>query len=246
LISPNGIRAIFFDLDGTLRHNRPSGDHTMLRYAQELGVEISPEAVRRTLRWVHYYWAQSPEMFADLAAQNMQLSDAFWEQYARRALGMLDAPAETAAALAPELNRRMLEEYQPIVQNWVPDEVYATLDTLQQSGFALGVISNRDQSFTAELQELDLLRFFPCAVSAGEVNAWKPDPLIFQPALEWAGVQPQQALYVGDNYFADVIGAQNAGLQPVLLDPDQIFPEATCPVITAIQQLPALLEKSAP
>lgn len=241
MLSPNGIRAIFFDLDGTLRHNRPSANHAFFAYAAQLGIPTSPDALQRSFRWMHYYWAQSQEMFADLKAHNMELSPAFWVQYARRALEVFGADAQTAAELAPEVHRLMDEEFMPTSENWVPDDVPPTLAALQQAGFSLAVISNRNKPYTEELKQLNLLEFFPCLVAAGEVNAWKPDPRIFQPALAWAGIEPQQALYVGDNYYADVIGAQNAGLQPILLDTEHLFPEATCPVIESIGQLSEIL-----
>jgi len=72
---------------------------------------------------------------------------------------------------------------------------------------------------------------------AGEVGAEKPDPLIFTEALQRLDSRAAQALYVGDNYYADVVGAQRAGILPVLLDPEAIFPEADCPVINEIRDL---------
>ena len=53
--------------------------------------------------------------------------------------------------------------------------------------------------------------------------------------------QPDQTIYVGDNYFADILGAANAGLRPVLLDPDGLFPEAACPVISSLGELLGVL-----
>jgi putative hydrolase of the HAD superfamily len=61
-------------------------------------------------------------------------------------------------------------------------------------------------------------------------------------ACQRVDVKPSQAMYVGDNYFADVVGSRRAGLQPVLYDPRGIFPEAECPVIASFEQLPSVLE----
>jgi FMN phosphatase YigB (HAD superfamily) len=47
---------------------------------------------------------------------------------------------------------------------------------------------------------------------------------------------------VGDNYFADVVGARRAGLQPVLYDPRALYPEADCPIITSFDQLIPVLK----
>ena len=72
---------------------------------------------------------------------------------------------------------------------------------------------------------------------AAEVNAWKPNPRIFDRALEFSGSSPERTIYVGDNYYADILGAQNAGLQPVLLDEKGLFPEAGCLVIERVEEL---------
>jgi FMN phosphatase YigB (HAD superfamily) len=55
------------------------------------------------------------------------------------------------------------------------------------------------------------------------------------------GVEPEGALYVGDNYFADIVGAQSAGLKAVLIDPVNLFPEANCMVIERLPELESIL-----
>ena len=49
-------------------------------------------------------------------------------------------------------------------------------------------------------------------------------------------------MYIGDNYFADIVGSQRAGLVPVLYDPISLFPEADCAVIKSFAEIPALLK----
>jgi FMN phosphatase YigB (HAD superfamily) len=46
---------------------------------------------------------------------------------------------------------------------------------------------------------------------------------------------------VGDNYWADVVGARRAGVTPVLLDPQGLFPEADCLVLDELDDLLAWL-----
>jgi putative hydrolase of the HAD superfamily len=79
--------------------------------------------------------------------------------------------------------------------------------------------------------------FFDFAVAGGEVNSYKPDPGLFEHALQHAKVSPHEAVYVGDNYFADVIGSRRAGLTPILYDPLGIFPEAECATIKTFDEL---------
>ena len=239
MISPNGVRAILFDLDGTLRYNCPSSVHTFFEYAAQLGAPDTPEAHLKAHRWTHSYWAQSPELAADLERFGSDEA-AFWTHNAEVQLTIMGCTPKQAAAIAPKLHRRMVEDYRP--QDWVPPDVPATLALLQQAGFVLGVVSNRSKPYLEQLEALGLKDFFQLALAGGEVNAYKPGPEVFQHALQRLEVRPEETVYVGDNYYADVLGAQGAGLRPVLVDPEGIFPEARCPVIRTLGELPAVLE----
>jgi putative hydrolase of the HAD superfamily len=115
--------------------------------------------------------------------------------------------------------------------------VIETLTRLGQAGLRLAVLSNRSLPFDEYLKSIGLDGHFETAVAAGDLAAWKPDPYIFFHTLEKMSLAPDQVVYVGDNYFADVIGAQRAGIQPVLLDPEGVFPEADCPVICSFSDL---------
>ena len=53
------IKAVFFDLDGTLRHNLPSGGEFFADYAIQLGLRATLEDRLRAMRWEHFYWANS-------------------------------------------------------------------------------------------------------------------------------------------------------------------------------------------
>jgi FMN phosphatase YigB (HAD superfamily) len=235
----NGIRALLFDLDGTLRFSLPSPNETFFDNAVQLGALDSIDKRRRGIRWMHYYWAQSKEMLEDLQDFG-DLSDDFWAHFAYRALIAFDCPQAQAQELAPQVQHRMAGQ---VWQDWIPPDVPATLQALQERGFPLGVVSNRTNPFHEKLSEWGLQDYFSCSLAAGQVNSWKPEAGIFQHAVDLLGSQPAQTLYVGDNYYADVVGARAAGLLPVLVDPDAIFPEVDCPVINTVSEVLSLLEK---
>ena len=48
----------------------------------------------------------------------------------------------------------------------------------------------------------------------------KPDRRIFEMALSRAGVSPERAIHVGDDYEADIMGARSTGIEAVLIDRD--------------------------
>ncbi len=234
------IQSIFFDLDGTLRHNLPTGGEVFADYAVQLGLPIHHEDRLRAFRWEHYYWADSLDLKADKKIYPEENRD-FWLQYSRRQLVALGASKMQAEELAPKVHGHMEESYKP--KSIVPEDVMRLLPALQSAGFKMGVISNREKPFQAEIAALGLSPYFDFSMAGGEVNAWKPEPEIFIRACQRADVDPQEAVYVGDNYFADVVGARRAGLRPVLYDPRGIFPEAECPVLASFDQLPSVLKQ---
>jgi FMN phosphatase YigB (HAD superfamily) len=228
------IRAIFFDLDGTIRHNDPRGGDVFAEHASRLGLRVREDDLLRAMRWEHYYWANSLDLKADRARFDGD-ETGFWAHYSHRQLVALGASAGQAADMARPMHTHMLNSYKP--RSIVPPELPAALSSLQDAGIALGVISNRSQPYADELVDLGLAPYFTYSLAAGEIDSWKPDPGIFLHACQHVKVQPDQAAYVGDNYFADVIGARRAGLTPVLLDPRGIFDDPECVVIRSFTEL---------
>jgi FMN phosphatase YigB (HAD superfamily) len=238
--SPDGFRAVLFDLDGTLRHNLPSGEEVFTDFAASQGFPVTSEDRLRAARWEHYYFAMSPQIRAD-RKKFAEDEEGFWLNFARRRLVALGTSEAQAESFAPQVSHHMRTAYQP--QNWVPPEAFEILPALQAAGYILGLVSNRDRPYGDRLEEWGLGGYFSFSLAGGEVKAYKPKAGIFKHALRRAGTRASQSIYVGDNFYADVIGARNAGLFPVLYDPNGIFPDPGCPVIGSFDQLPALLER---
>ena len=236
------LRALLFDLDGTLRHNDPLGVQAFHQMAEDMGVASTREQRRLAERWLHAYWAQSAELEEDLRNAAGQPGP-FWTQHARRHLRHLGAGEDLLERLARTLTHRMLREYQPVSR--VPDGVFATLELLRADGFKLGLVSNREEGLAQAAADLGLAGFFDLMLAAGEVGLWKPDPRLLLGAVSALSASPEQAAYVGDNYFADVVCAREAGLMPILLDPDELYSEPECPVIRSIEELPLTLSRLA-
>ena len=231
---PYHIQAVFFDLDGTLRHSIPTGGEVFNQYVASLGFSYTEEDRLRALRWEHQYWASSTDLRDDLLAHSADTEN-FWIEYSRRRLLALGASVEWAAEVVAQASAHMGEMYKP--ESVVPDDVRRTLPTLRESGYVLAVISNRDRPFQDVLESHNLSEFFPYALAGGEVDIYKPEPGIFEHALKQMKVTASDTVYVGDNYYADILGARRAGLQPVLYDPEQIFPEADCVTIRSFDEL---------
>jgi putative hydrolase of the HAD superfamily len=232
------IRAVFFDLDGTLRLTVPSWgqlfDTYVVKYSNQV---LTKERRHRAQRWEHHYWAQSLELLDDLEVMDIG-EQLFWINYTRRRLNALGFSPSYASNQAAHI-QQALRDTNP-TETIVPDAIQ-TLITLQQRDMLVALVSNRNNSIEDLLVSLGLREHLAFVVISGEVGHWKPDPAIFDHALRLSGTDPAETVYVGDNYFADVVGAKRAGLHPVLVDPCGIFNDPGCPVITTLSELPALL-----
>ena len=125
-------------------------------------------------------------------------------------------------------------------------DVTPTLEALRGRGLKLGMISNMDRGGGGggggggdELAEsLGLGPHLDLAVTSSEVGVEKPHARIFQAALQRAGVEPSEAVHVGDQPTSDVDGALAVGIQPVLLDRDGNYKGfSRCPRIESLTEL---------
>jgi putative hydrolase of the HAD superfamily len=99
---------------------------------------------------------------------------------------------------------------------------------VERAGLVTGVISNSNGSVRAALEATGLAAHLDFVVDSALVGVEKPDPRIFRIALGEARVEPGEALYVGDLYSVDVLGARGAGLEAILLDPRGFWGERDC------------------
>jgi phosphoglycolate phosphatase-like HAD superfamily hydrolase len=101
--SPNGIKAILFDLDGTLRLNLPRGGEVFAEFAIRLGLLVSEEDKLRAARWEHFYFANSPEILTDQENYKDD-GEGFWLNFGRRRLVALGCEPEAAYELAGKVS----------------------------------------------------------------------------------------------------------------------------------------------
>ncbi|GAB4416360.1 MAG: hypothetical protein Kow002_02080 [Anaerolineales bacterium] len=235
------LKAILFDFDGTLRHHIPMGGDVFTDYVISLGFPVTNEDRLRAARWEHFYFANSLEIQSDQKLIVDGDQSAFWIKFGQRRLVALGLPPSIVEELSPKVSAHMRTAYKPEV--WMPEELHTLLPALKEAGYTLGVVSNRSEPYHESVEELGLQDHFDVILAAGEINSWKPDTKIFHHAVELANSKPEQTLYIGDNYYADIVGAHRAGLQPVLYDRLGIFADANCPIIDSFKQLPAILER---
>jgi putative hydrolase of the HAD superfamily len=151
--------------------------------------------------------------------------------------GAIASPdAVVAAFLKPIFATARLDPYAATV-----------LDTLRTSGIKTAIVSNTPWGSPAdawrdELKRHGLLERVDATVFCMEVGWRKPHRAPFDRALSMLGVTPDEALFVGDDRRWDVIGAQGAGLRPVLLTPTLTEERADPRTIQNLRGIVALVQ----
>jgi putative hydrolase of the HAD superfamily len=96
-------------------------------------------------------------------------------------------------------------------------EILAQLKTR----YKLAVVSDAQSAYgVPELRAVGLADYFDPIVISGDYGYRKPDARLFQAALTQLEVIPEEALYIGNDRFRDVMGARQAGMRTILFCPN--------------------------
>jgi len=125
----------------------------------------------------------------------------------------------------------------------VPDGVVPALERLRRRVARLVVVSNANGRLHVMMERVGLTRFFDLMLDSQVEGVEKPDPRLFEIALERAGARAETTLHVGDFYWIDVRGARAAGVHAVLLDAAGLYESADCPRVRSLGELADLLEE---
>ncbi len=229
------VRTVLFDFDGTLVFHEPDSFDVISAFCADIGQPLSAEAERRGRRMRHEYFVD-PIIREQLRGFS---AGEFWLHFNRYLL--------TAIGLEGDLDRLAAEvtaRFAAVELTYECPQVGCdTLTALRERGYRLGLITNRSDvdRFYELLDGAGIGPLFDLVLASGEVGVHKPDPAIFAVALDRLETTAQESVYVGDNYWADVVGARNAGVTPILFDPRRLFPEAGCLVLARIDELLAWL-----
>lgn len=226
--------AVFLDAGGVLVSPLP---HRVSTALAALGVDVDPEG----LLHAHYRGMHA----TDLARSDPEYFGDYYGGYLSHfgydPADNADLIASATAALDAEWAAGGL---------WVHPVPGAAegLALLAETGLPLVVVSNADGTVDQLLATSGLVQVgagpgveLAAIMDSGAVGVAKPDPRIFQMALEVVGVAPERVLHVGDAYSYDVGGARAAGIHPVLVDPLDLRPDLDCDRIDSLAHIGSLL-----
>ena len=212
-------RAVLFDAGNTLlRMNYPAIGRHLASRGHRVAVEAIEEAeLRARVRL-------DTDLAHGVSTEGRAAQDRY-TAYLLEGLGLTD-PGEIDAATA------FKRGYNPpagLFDTAHPD-ARTVLRGAKAAGLVAGVVSNSNGSAHALLAGAGLASDLDFVIDSALVGVEKPDPRIFQIGLERAGVDADEAVYIGDLYSVDVLGSRAAGLRAILLDPRGFWGPRDCAV----------------
>lgn len=216
-----GVAAIAFDVNGTLVHIR-TDEHredifrTIGHYLTYQGIDMRRHQVRdlyfdRLKAQQRESREQYPEY--DVVGIFRSIVEDFATDYTRALpqARLAELPL-TLAEMFRGVSRRKLKLY---------PHVRATLDRLRQH-FPLAIVTDAQSAYArGELHKVGLTGYFEPVVVSGDHGFRKPDPRLFESAIEGMRVPAARTVYVGNDMYRDIHGARQVGMRTVMFDSDQ-------------------------
>ncbi|MFQ3610810.1 MAG: HAD-IA family hydrolase [Fimbriimonadales bacterium] len=221
---PAGFRAILFDIDGTLIDTVALIVSALDHtYRKHLGIQLPPQEIRRLIG-------------LPLKVQMHYLDD------------RVDRPIDHELLEHDEIAYYQANRHQeqPIQQ------ALESVRTAYERGFAIGLVTSKNRAELAfSWERLGLDNWVDVVVTADDTERHKPNPEPVLKALEWLGVPPEQAIYIGDTVF-DLSCGRSAGTQVAAVgwgahlpedlrsaQPDYYF-ETPADLLEWVQQVPLI------
>lgn len=229
------IRAILFDMGGTLDGDGMHWLERFLALYQSFGVELPRETIREAFDEAERKSAQD-ETIASANLEKMIGLHVKWQLVHLE----LNNPA---------LERHLIDGFIGPVRKAAADNA-KLLAVLVERGFELGVVSNGCGNVEKLCADFGYTPFLSLVVDSRRVGLFKPDPAIYLHASKKLGGDPTTIMMVGDSFERDVVPAKKAGLKTAWLEGPSPRP---CPDpslvdlhLRRLADLPAALSAASP
>jgi HAD superfamily hydrolase (TIGR01509 family) len=217
---PQNLRFVFFDVGNTLLFaNRPR----ILAPLHQRNIGPTEELLRRLE-------GEVKNKFDDIVEHGGKADHSFWDMFYARLFEELN--------LKDEGLRQQLIANTRTSANWDQPRpgTHEALAKMRRK-YKTAVISNADGKIAEVLGRCGIAEGFLTITDSGIVGREKPDPVIFETALQSVAARPEESLYVGDVYSVDYRGATSVGMQAVLFDVPGAYRDKGLPRVESLNEL---------
>lgn len=204
------IKHIFFDLDHTLWDFEKNSELAFKQIFKEQQIDLDFDEFMGVYSPINFdYW----RLFREEKVSKSDL------RYGR----LKDTFDTFNYSVSDTFINKMADNYLAYLPNYnhLIDGTIELLDYLTLK-YELHIITNGFKEVqNKKIKESNIAKYFNVIVTSESVGVKKPNPKVFEFALEKAKAKPEESIMIGDSFEADVMGAFNVGLLPIHFDIEQ-------------------------
>lgn len=229
------IKAVIFDWFNTLARYEPPRETVHSKALQEYGFEIDPvNLIKPLLSADKYYFDENIK----IPIRNRSATEQGKIMVRYEEIVMTEAGLKFSPDLPEKVYRRGNVLFGDMLDFVLFDEVIPLMKDLKEKGLKIGLLTNYAKDMSPLIDRLGLKNYIDFVVTPYNAGSDKPDPGIFRFALEQANVRADEAIYVGDQYKVDILGAHGAGIAALMIDRYNLYPDITdCPRIKSLFEI---------
>jgi putative hydrolase of the HAD superfamily len=225
------VKAVLFDLGNTLIH---------LDHYKTFQKMLKIHGITRTIEEIEEAFAKAAKEFDIKKQSGLPAHEVYTQSniHILKHLGVKNP--KRLRTLAEDIDLQWFK----VSKIYVYPDVKPTLTKLRKKGLKLGLITDGYKSDLEQmLPKTGLQRFFDVCVCADTIGKRKPNPQVFEYALNQLKVQPSDAVFIGDRLDTDYVGAQKAGMTPILISRENKKETKGVNFITSLEEIFTLLKE---
>jgi len=197
------VEIVFFDAGHTLLYTEPGVGIVYAAAGRRYGVDVDAATIETAFR----------AAFLDKKLDGRPQDRAWWREVVDHTFGVFGQASD------PDALFEDLYDHFTHPASWrLFDDAAEVIAELKARGYRTGLLSNWDDRLPELLEGLGLLSQLAPQVISYRVGVEKPHRRIYEMALAEAGVAPEQALMVGDDWEADIVGSRALGMRAVYVE----------------------------
>lgn len=229
------IKAVFFDFYYTLAVWSLPLEDSLQKIANRYKIDIDWDLYSKAVQ----------HLFADASDTDpsehslLETLDKIVESYCQfiRDLGITDH--------ADQIAWELLQAGHSLFGATVASLYNDTIPTLERlhGNYKLAIVSNWDTPLDPLAERLGIDKYFEIITASHDsrVRSSKPDSYIFEYTLDAVGVSAEETVHVGDTFEADIIGARDVGIRPILIDREGTQTGVWKETVRSLTEIPSLL-----
>jgi putative hydrolase of the HAD superfamily len=197
-------KAVLFDLGGTLVKTAGIPE-IFRRILESFGSRVDIDLIEKAY--------EANKIRFDVEAGQVELGESFWTKWNANLLIEVGIENDTE-----HLARRISDAWWNHAGLQLYSDVLPTVTNLSTKKIPTGIVTNALRNdYEQILRRLRIEQYFDIVVGTDDCRAAKPDPRIFEYALEKLNLEPSETIFVGDDVRRDYEGSKKAGMKPLLI-----------------------------